>query len=351
MPIRPAITMQEIADAVGVSRLTVSSVINYDPSKRPVSPATSKRVRNYLDKIGYVRSRQAVNLREQPRDVVGILHTGHLYSHLNAAFNELIDRFGGEPHKLELMVVTPAHTFDGIKELLGRGVSTMIWIQTEYDTPYSRKQAANYLRRMRTIFYNYHFGREPDAEDLLADGHFLVGVDREAAWQQLGNLLVELGHRTVLLPDTHPKRGGLRARLFRQCGLRVIERPRPPLPQGQLQGLSDAYAATILDLQRSEGVTAVSLHSDLIAGLVLARLRQQGLRIPQDLTLIGFDGDEMSAAYQVAMTTVQIPLDDLIAAVERIVQAEEGDQQHRLVPHLIKRESHGPAPQQQESSS
>jgi len=59
MPAHP--TMQQIADQLGVSRMTVSAVINERHSDRRVAPATRQRIAEFLDQSGYVPSRHAAS--------------------------------------------------------------------------------------------------------------------------------------------------------------------------------------------------------------------------------------------------------------------------------------------------
>ena len=82
-------TMESIAAELGLSRKTVSVVLNGRERQFRLSAATVRRVREHLAQRGYVPSRQARHLRVAPGRVVGILHVDSLYTHLIDAFHRL----------------------------------------------------------------------------------------------------------------------------------------------------------------------------------------------------------------------------------------------------------------------
>src|SRR5689334_16483392 len=109
-------TMAQLARELKLSRLTVSSVLNNRYVERGISQETAARVRAYFRERGYVPSRQALDLRNPVRNSIGILHSGHFYSHVTEAFNQIVDHFNESSNRLEVMVVKPGAAKRGLQE-------------------------------------------------------------------------------------------------------------------------------------------------------------------------------------------------------------------------------------------
>ena len=126
------ITMKQVADNLGISVWTVSMVLNNRARRRGISVSTIKKVQAYMDEKGYVPSRQAVALKSGSRTNVGILHCGHLYSHLTEAFNLVSDHVNHHPESVEYQIVSRPQLSLGVQELLSRRVSKLVWIHTQH---------------------------------------------------------------------------------------------------------------------------------------------------------------------------------------------------------------------------
>lgn len=342
MPGRP--TMKDIARELRLSRVTVSSVVNGRAIERGLSPVTAKRVLDYLESRGYVPSRQAVSLRDGGGDAVGILHCDRLYSHLTEAFNRLTHALAGSPRHLQIMVVSRDNLLDGARELIARGASRILWIHTRPpEVECADRVILNYLGRVTTVVYNYHFGDPVFERELLGRGFYLVGVRRLTGDRVLGRFLSGLGHRRVVFPDNEP-RDHARRRVFTRDGLEVFplahpDRARTPLAAGEF------YAREILQAMRTRHVTAAVFHDDELAGHATVALQGLGVRIPRDLTVIGFDGLAIRAAFAVPLTTLGMPVAKMVERAKAILADPPTQHRHCLNLTLLEGKSHGPSPQ------
>ena len=104
------------------------------------------------------------------------------------------------------------------------------------------------------------------------------------------------------------------------------------------------------DLALAAGVTAVLTHNDLVALGVLDRLRARGARVPQDVSVVGFDDAHVATLVTPALTTVAAPLARLgRTAVDLLLAPREGEVPRTVLPvELVVRGSTGPAPQRVE---
>lgn len=323
------LTMAQAADELGLSRVTVSSVINGKAAERGIPERTVRRVQAHLQRIGYVPSRSAVALRLGHCGGTGILHCGNLYSHLTEAFNRLTNAYTAAAGGLEIMVGRRGELERSMRELMARGVRKLVWIHTlSPETEFAElAQIAGLLSKMRVVVYNYNF----DIGDLDAKiqklGIGLVGVSRKRGYEKLAAFVRRLGHRRVFLPDV--------------CRTGLNPRDRQFVDALQAKGLAPVYATSrkeenltdvigrgtrlapqLMAAWKHDGVTAACFRDDELAGAAMAELLRRGVRIPEELTVTGMDGHPLAAIFRVPLTTMAMPV---AAMVEKTMQLLDGE--------------------------
>jgi len=320
--------MSEIAAELGLSRNTVSAVINGASSKRYVSAETERRVREHLAQRGFVPSRAARHLRSSPKRVIGLLHLGSLYSHLVEAFHLLSESLTGMAPGLEIMVTPREQLESALHELLSRRVTDLVWLNNPSSGEcYREDQVLNYLGNTRTIVYNHFFNAWPGDEDLLKRGIALVGVDRTAQHRRMARFLRDLGHKVIALPSVDLSAQAY-VDAFTSRGLVVAECPSPFEP------------AKLVHAMKEQGVTAACFKGDREACQAISALRELGVRIPEDLTVTGFDG--MSLTYSQDLTTLVMPVQEMVAKVCELVADPKQELRHCFDMELAKGKTHGP---------
>ncbi len=323
--------MAQMAAELGLSREYVSAVVSGNARRRGMAEKTIQRVREHLDRRGYMPSRAASQLRESPKRVVGILHVDSIYSHIVEATHLLAREFAGlcPGSSLEIMVAPEDRLKLAAQELLSRRVTDLVWVHnTSIGEAFRNPAIASYLSNTRMTIYNYPIGSPLGEKELLAQGVNLVGIDRMAETRKLVRFLKRLGHRTVVLPDT-PRIDSQQAyyEAFENAGLEVMDCPDPFTVEG------------IRRVMKDHGVTAACFHGDSPACLALCGLRAAGVRVPEDLTVVGFDG--MSRAYNPDLTTMVIPVEKMVAKVRELVEGEETKQCHCFDVELVPGLTHG----------
>ena len=338
-------TMQDIAEALDLSRLTVSSVINDCARERRISVATEQRVREYLDEIGYVPSRYARDLRDAPTDTAGLLYSGNLYTHLAEAFRRLSHAFEA-PEALEVMLLPEAARDKGLREMIARRVSRLVWLHARNDDHeiYHPERVLPLLRRFpRMVIYNYRFGWGRLEEELLGAGVNLVGTDRCKSYRKLAERLRALGHKRVAL--TYLEVEEKLADAMRQTGLEVVVVPSaeklggPPFEQPG-QELADWIIAN----RKRERLTAVCAGADETAGHAMVALLQHGISIPGDLSMVGHTDTPLAKAFAVPLASIRIPVDAMLGCTLTLLDGDDQARRHCFDSELIERESLGAAP-------
>jgi DNA-binding LacI/PurR family transcriptional regulator len=173
-----------------------------------------------------------------------------------------------------------------------------------------------------------------------------VGVDEQAAGELATQHLIDLGHERigyVAGPDhylpTRQKAAGRRAALS-AAGLD----PDGLVAHGSDFTVEEGRAALRRLLARDDAPTGVICSSDLMAIGALQEAAAQGLGVPADLSIVGFDGIDAAAWTNPALTTVEQPIEDIaetaVNALRTLIDAPEKPLPHSFFrPHLCERRS------------
>ncbi len=336
--------MAEIARELGLSRMTVSSVLNNQAEKRRISGETGRRVREYMSSRGYVPHRYALELKQGKTGAVGILHSGNLYSHLTEAYNRMCDFFSESPRRLELMVMPRDNITEGVKELIARCVSSLVWIHTSgSEAEFQDPAVKTYLSHVTPIIYNYRFSSEKETAELIEKGYYLIGVDRKAGYSKLAGLLGKLGHRTVLSPEG---RLDFMLEAFGAAGMKVLPFPARPAPGGRFEEIGRNAARASLPYIKKHGVTAVCFGDDLVAGYALSEFNKMRIHVPKDLTVTGFDGLDIVSAFHPHLTTLRMPAAEMVDCAGKIISGKNHKQKNVFTMELLEGGSHSKARKQ-----
>lgn len=173
-----------------------------------------------------------------------------------------------------------------------------------------------------------------------------IAIDNRRAAMDVVEYLVKLGHSKIatIAGDLSTQAGEARLEGYRQAmakhGLAV---PRPYVQEGFFLRTPARTAAKVL-LNLDDRPTAIFSASDVMALEVLDEARAEGLRIPWDISLIGFDDNPIAGYGQVRLTTVSQPIAEMgrlaLEKLNQIVLAREKQPIKIVLPaKLIKRES------------
>jgi DNA-binding LacI/PurR family transcriptional regulator len=138
----------------------------------------------------------------------------------------------------------------------------------------------------------------------------------------------------------HPKLAGI-LRALSEAGL-----PQPLLIPADGHFRRDGYQVALTAREWQPRPTALICYNDLLAIGAYRGLREQGLKVPDDLALVGFDGIEDGEFLEVPLTTVAVPIREMSQmAVQFLINRLEGRpterQQITLIPSLVIRRSCG----------
>ncbi len=336
----PRARLSDIAEQAGVSEATVSRVLNDRPG---VSPATRQAVLTALDVLGYERP---IRLRGRS-GLVGLV-VPELENPIFPAFAQvmetLLTQHGYTP---VLCTQTPGGVTEDeyVELLLDRGVAGIIFVSGMHADVTAEHGPYNALveRGLPIVLVNGY------AEGIDAP---FISDDDAAAMDLAVTHLTSMGHRRIGLAvgpgrfvPVVRKRAGFIDAMTRLTGISADE--AAGLVSHSLFAVEGGQAAAHHLL--GCGVTAIVCGSDLMALGAIRTIRQRGLRVPEDVSVVGYDDSRLIAFTDPPLTTVRQAVSAMgTAAVQALIDGINGTPAPRdefvFRPELVVRSSTGPVP-------
>ncbi|GII57655.1 LacI family transcriptional regulator [Planotetraspora thailandica] len=328
------VTIAMVARAAGVSAPTVSKVLN---GREAVGQETRRRVQDALISTGYQRRTRAETAK------VGLVD--FVITELDTAWaSELLRGAEQEAYRLGAsLVLTVTHDREAqprewLKTLASRPTDGVVLVVTStlqgaveklrpIDTPFVViDQVGGYDRDIPTIGATNWAGGFAATEHLAELGHRRIGVitgpmDRRCSLERLDGYRAALGRAGLALDESLVRQGDFYAEGGRRGTAELLDLPEPP--------------------------TAIFAGSDQQAAGVYDEAHARGLRIPEDLSVVGFDDTEMCEWMSPQLTTVRQPLAQMAAlAIRNVLETAhtpgEPPMHLELSTSLVVRESTAP---------
>ena len=330
-------TIIDVASLSGVSKATVSNVVR---GKGSVADATRIRVLSAIETLGYRPNASARSLVRQRTDVLGLL-TGNLGNPFEAELLERIEQVASERKFTTLVCTTgrnPEDEATRVEALLEQRVAGIAMLQFSGD---QRLMAQLVTERVPVVMVS--------CWDDYAD---CVAVDDAEGLELAVGHLAELGHRRIAyLTDERVDSITLRIRL--EAFQRELLRHGADFhPDWVLHGDSgkngDQPENFVEFFERSGLPEAIVATNDNIAITLIEQLESRGWRVPDDVSVVGFDGSRVAALHRIGLTTIAQPVEQLAQiSVELLLDRVAGEippqRRHvRLEPKLIVRTSTSP---------
>ena len=326
-----AVRISDVARAAGVSTATVSRVMNSAPT---VNAQIAARVRAIAEELSYVPSTTARSLSLGVTNTIGMIVpdlANPMFQQILHALNRAAAQDG-----YQVLVADAQETPDAEPRLIEgiRRRSDAVVLCAP------RMEQDRLEEVLTTVGPAVVINREPVASAAAPT----VSVDYAMGIQLLLGHLVALGHRHVLYLDGPTRSASNRAR---RAGLTAFAATHPSIRIDSIpcgSGLDSGYLAW--DAVQKVGATAVLAFNDIVAIGLMGRLREIGVSIPGDITVVGFDDIDLSRFASPPLTTVTVPLGLLGAAAWlQLSQQLTGSTPTRhtvFAPALVVRDSSGP---------
>ena len=304
------ITIADVAAHAGVSKTTVSRVLN---GKGELNAATAARVRQVIAELGYVPSAGSVGLARGRTQIVGMLVPSLTWPWIGQVLQGVIDvveaeGFGlllftcdrGEESLRRFAKQVSAKSFDGLLVIEPEG--TLDYITELHDAGLPVVLIDD--RGHRPLFPS-------------------VATTDRSGGESAALHLLELGReRPVVL--TGPESFGCTQERLAGFADAYAENGHPLFPEQIVIGdftFEQGRAAVTAVLSTGMTFDAVFAQNDLSATGVLLALREAGIRVPEDVAVVGFDDVPLASYSDPALTTVHQPLREMGDAAARMLLA------------------------------
>lgn len=293
------ITMKDIAEKVGVSTVTVSKALN---DKEGVGGELKQKIKAVAMELGYRLNTAAKSMREGLTYNIGVV---------------IPERFTGPDQSFYLRVyqeiakALESHGYYGILHILSSSDEQELQLPRVY---YDRKVDGIILlgqiskpyielmnsKRTPILFLDFY----DDHSDIDA-----VVTDNFYGAYELTNYLIRLGHRNIAFVGSIHSTSSIQDRFLGYY--KSLLEHRIPLRQEWVLHDRDEHGTLIDIAMPAELPTAFVCNCDQVAYLVVQQLKNNGLRIPEDCSVVGFDNDIYATLTDPHLTTVEVDIEQL----------------------------------------
>ncbi len=296
LPPKKRTSLKDLATYLGVSQTTVSFVLNDAPLAKNLTEETRRRVHEAARKFNYRPSYFALNLHKTGSDSVGVIVPEHSEGYFTVVM-EGVERYLLQKH---FLYFTACHYYKPklVKEyselLMNRGAEGLLLLNTDvdFDTPLPVVALAGHKEK---------------------EGVTNVFIDHRAAARLAIRHLYDLGHRKIAFMKGPPSiidsesRWEAMMQFARELGVQ-------PSPERTVQLTSGGWSPNV-GYEPAKRLTEVTRDFTALVGFndtsaigAMRALHEAGMRVPNDVSVIGFD-DIVSAEFHVpSLTTIRQPL-------------------------------------------
>jgi len=332
--------IKEVARRARVSTATVSRTIN---GSAKVTPETAARVRAAIQELDFYPNTNARALGSGRSNFYGLIIsdlTNPFFPEIAKAFEDVADEHGQEV----LMANTnydPARMESSVLRMLQRKVDGVAILTSEMDDKLIRKLSG---RKIPIVFLDI---------GSPGPGISVVRIDYAGGVDQGMDHLIGLGHRRFAFISGPLQLASAltRFRAFNEGMTRNHLITHQALIREGNHRVDGGHDAMARILESGARPTAVIASNDLTAIGAMGAIHERGLRVPEDISVLGYDDIQLSAFTQPTLTTIRLPRDEIARlafhALYRPTAATAGQavqgKEHFVQSTLVVRKSTGPA--------
>ena len=332
-------TLKQIAEATNLSTAIVSQVLNNKPCR--ISQENRQRILDTAERLNYRRNLVAVSLVKGSTDTIGLV----ISDIRNEFFSSLAKGVEDECHNHNWNVILcnsndrHSRDMDNLRMLADKGVSGIVFGMASESTPAMVQECVEFMKKERLPYVMV---------DRYTEDHHngIVRVDHVKGGYLATNYLLDRGHRRIACITGPMNLIDSRQRWEGYC--KALQEQGIPyrselVVNGKYTFDSGNDAAEIL-LKRRVDFDAVFCLNDLMAIGAMQRFQKRGIRIPQDISVVGYDDIFVAQFLNVPLTTIHQPVEELGHAAARMIierGVSEFAENNCLVfePELVKRKT------------
>lgn len=330
LPTQSRVTILDVARESGVSKSSVSRFLD---ERLPKSDSeTAQHVRKIAKQMGYVRDSSAANLRRGKTNMIGVI-VPKLTDTVMAMLYESLQRAATKLGKFAIVATTddaPNANRSAVESLLQRGVDGLI---------------LSTVRDGDTLPQELKERGVPFVLALRTDGESLSSIGDDVLGGYLATRhLIDLGHENIgiIAGPAYASNARMRVEGYKKALSEADIKLNNDWIVGSTFGINSGGEAAKKLLALSPKVTAIFAVNDNTAIGALAVINRQGLSIPQDISLVGYNDIPIVSHLPVPLTSVHVPLDQIASTALELLEANSAlssDGIKKAIPTLIPRRS------------
>jgi LacI family transcriptional regulator len=328
------VTIKDVAKRAGVSIAAVSYALN---GKEGVNEETKKKIQDIADEMGYVPNALAIGLLAKKTNIIGVVVPDISMPYI-AEFLKHLEHYAMEKNFF-LLLGTTAGSIEKEKEIvksfLSKNVDSLVIIPGNYDELlYEEVVTLINRRKIPFVFANLHF---PGLKSSY------VVPDLEEGEYHLTNYLISKGYKKLIFIGG--KKEHYYSSIRYQGFLRALKENSIVLSDDLYlessngYGFYDGYEVAKKYIKKNPLPHVFVAVNDSMAYGVIKALGEEGLKVPDDVGVAGFDGIDIPTMSEITLTTMQIPIEDMANnCVEILSESIKGKviKQFILQPELVK---------------
>ena len=332
------INLKQLSELLNLSQTTISLVLNHSPNAKSIPPRTRERIREAAIKYRYRPNYFARSLRRSKSMSIGVVVPDMSDGYFTLLMHS-VERYLIKANYFYFMAShfrNPELTSEYVQMLLERAVDGLLLL----DTP------AMIEATVPIVAISAH-NPAPGATNIILD-HDLAAMPALKHLQELGHKRIAFMRGPESISDAHYRWQGI-TKAATTLGIEID--PELMITLAELdQTPVHGYKAMRKLLRATRNFTAIFCFNDICAFGAIRAIDDVGLRVPEDISVVGFDDISSAEYHQPSLTTVRQPLREMGTRGARILldrinhPNKAYPKEVVMEPELIVRESTGPAP-------
>jgi LacI family transcriptional regulator len=336
-------TIKDIARICGVGVSTVSRAINNHPD---INPETKEKIMNAINEYGYVPNNSARNLKRSDSQTIAVLVKGISNPFFTSMIKVLENECNNMHYSMEIVhVESDEDEVDVaqkvIKEKRLRGIIFLGGMFTHTEDK---------LKKLSVPFVFSTVGNSLP-EGINKNIYSNISVDDRKESEKMVDYLISLGHKKIAIIVAEPEDNSI-GQLRLEGYFDALKRNGIEPDSGLVYKTYDEYSHFSMEngyltakrlIEEGHDFTAVYTVSDTLAIGTLRAIFEKGLRVPDDISVAGFDGIEMSNYTIPSLTTMHQPVEQMAHDTSKllfdIISGQKGHQHIVYEAKLVPKES------------
>ncbi len=336
------VTIKDISKVSGYSVTTVSKALNNYPD---IAKRTKERIIGLCEEMGYVPNSSARSLKTAHSYTIGVVFEENTNQGLqHPVFSRILESFKTKVEKEGFDILFLARSMGNqngsyLQHSIRKQVEGILVLCADFNTP---EMEELYHSELPVVMIDFNFNKVTT-----------IISDNETGVNQAIDHLVELGHEKIahIHGELDSYIGGQRKELYeKRMAYHGLDSREEYLANGTYFSKAEGYTAMQKLMRLEDPPTAIFCASDLLAIGAIEAIKDAGMSVPEDFSLVGFDGIDLGQLITPRLTTIlqdtqamgKFAADNLLTYIDNKERVDQSGKTITVDTHLIKGDSTKP---------